>query len=105
MNDYLTTVFEEDNVESAARGTRLTYATGNHATPRRARVSANTRWAARLNASSCGAAAYGLKKKIHAACVLPRRATVIGSAAIMKITGRNVSICINGMWMPNAWAA
>ena len=47
----------------------------------------------------------GQRSRIHAACVVPRCATVTGSAASMKITGRNVSIWANGIRMPNACAA
>src|SRR5207237_1370694 len=92
------TVRDDDSVEPDLRGRRSRYATGNHTTPSTARVKANTRCAARLNASSRDVGAYWLKKKIHAAWVVPRCATVTGSAATMKITGRNVSIWPNGMW-------
>src|SRR5205085_2419132 len=63
-------VLDEGSVDSALAGNRSTYATGSQTTPSTARVNANTRCAARLNASSRGVGAYWLKKKIHAACVL-----------------------------------
>src|SRR5438067_10486080 len=97
-----------DSVTTAPCGTprrRSKYAVGSQITPSSALVDAKTRCAARLKANKRGAVAYSPKKKIQAACVVPRCATVTGNAASMKITGRNVSIWLNGMWMPKACAA
>jgi hypothetical protein len=47
-----------ESLSRRCRGTRSKYADGSHRTPSSARVAVNTRWAARLNASSRGAGAY-----------------------------------------------
>jgi hypothetical protein len=69
------------------------------------RVSEKAKWAARLKARSCDPAAYSRKKKIQAACVVPRWATVMGSAASMNTIGRKAIIRPKGIFIPKVFTA